>query len=63
MKEDEVIPPTGAVPGDVVILTKPLGTQVAVNVHSWLEDPARFEKVRVRGYALRILFCVCAGGR
>lgn len=28
--------PDGAVPGDVLVLTKPLGTQVAVNAHQWL---------------------------
>lgn len=25
-------------PGDVLVLTKPLGTQVAVNAHQWLEQ-------------------------
>ena len=25
-------------PGDVIVLTKPLGTQAAVNAHQWLED-------------------------
>lgn len=30
--------PDGAVPGDVLVLTKPLGTQVAVNAHQWLEQ-------------------------
>lgn len=29
------IPSDGAQPGDVLVLTKPLGTQVAVNVHEW----------------------------
>lgn len=29
--------PDNAVPGDVLILTKPLGTQVAVAVHQWLD--------------------------
>lgn len=33
--ENEFIKSDGAKPGDVVILTKPLGTQVAVNVHQW----------------------------
>ena len=31
----EYVPSDGAKVGDVVILTKPLGTQVAVNVHEW----------------------------
>ena len=30
--------PDGAVEGDVIILTKPLGTQIAVNAHQWLEQ-------------------------
>lgn len=29
--------PDNAVPGDVLVLTKPLGTQVAVAVHQWLD--------------------------
>jgi selenide,water dikinase len=33
--EDEIIRPTGAAPGDVLVLTKPLGTQVAVNCQEW----------------------------
>lgn len=33
-----VFRPDGAVPGDVLVLTKPLGTQVAVNAHQWLDQ-------------------------
>eukprot|EP01001_Neometanema_parovale_P006252 NODE_2624_length_1376_cov_86.573025_g2494_i0.p1 GENE.NODE_2624_length_1376_cov_86.573025_g2494_i0~~NODE_2624_length_1376_cov_86.573025_g2494_i0.p1 ORF type:complete len:315 (+),score=64.54 NODE_2624_length_1376_cov_86.573025_g2494_i0:174-1118(+) len=33
--EGDFIRPTGAIPGDVIILTKPIGTQVAVNCHQW----------------------------
>ena len=33
--KDEFIPSDGAQPGNAVVLTKPLGTQVAVNVHQW----------------------------
>lgn len=29
--------PDNAVPGDVLVLTKPLGTQVGVAVHQWLD--------------------------
>lgn len=29
--------PDQAVPGDVLVLTKPLGTQIAVNAHQWME--------------------------
>jgi len=34
----EFIMPDGAVPGDVLVLTKPLGTQVAVNLYQWMLD-------------------------
>ena len=34
----------GAKEGDVVILTKPIGTQVAVNVHQWRREANRFWK-------------------
>uniref|UniRef100_A0A3Q2ZUA6 selenide, water dikinase n=1 Tax=Kryptolebias marmoratus TaxID=37003 RepID=A0A3Q2ZUA6_KRYMA len=37
--------PDGAVPGDVLVLTKPLGTQVAVNAHQWL--PERWNKIKL----------------
>ena len=30
--------PDGAVEGDVIVLTKPLGTQISVNAHQWLEQ-------------------------
>lgn len=33
--EDEFVSSDGAQVGDVLVLTKPLGTQVAVNVHQW----------------------------
>jgi len=33
--EGEYVKSNGAMVGDVVVLTKPLGTQVAVNVHEW----------------------------
>lgn len=41
--EDEFVPSDGAQVGDVLVLTKPLGTQVAVNVHQWknLPNPSR----------------------
>merc|ERR1719427_270901 len=34
----EFIMPNAAEPGDVLVLTKPLGTQVACNAHQWLEQ-------------------------
>lgn len=36
-QQAEYIMPNQAMPGDVLILTKPLGTQVACNAHQWLE--------------------------
>jgi selenide,water dikinase len=35
VREEELVRPENAVPGDVVVLTKPLGTQPAVNAHQW----------------------------
>merc|ERR1712060_675377 len=33
--------PEGALPGDVLLLTKALGTQVAVNAHQWMEEEVK----------------------
>jgi selenide,water dikinase len=38
---NEFIMPVNARAGDVLVLTKPLGTQVAVNVNVWLQCPDR----------------------
>ncbi|XP_055327510.1 inactive selenide, water dikinase-like protein isoform X2 [Paramacrobiotus metropolitanus] len=47
VRAEEIIPPDGAQPGDVLILTKPLGTQIAVNAHQWLTtNPEKAAKVR-----------------
>jgi len=35
----EFILPVGALPGDVLVLTKPLGTQIAVNLNEWIQIP------------------------
>eukprot|EP00002_Diphylleia_rotans_P026657 TRINITY_DN5329_c0_g1_i1.p1 TRINITY_DN5329_c0_g1~~TRINITY_DN5329_c0_g1_i1.p1 ORF type:complete len:306 (-),score=54.61 TRINITY_DN5329_c0_g1_i1:629-1546(-) len=45
LREEEFIRPENAVVGDVLILTKALGTQVAVNAHQWLSRPANWSKV------------------
>ncbi|RDD44850.1 Selenide, water dikinase [Trichoplax sp. H2] len=42
---DEYIMPENAKVGDVLVLTKPLGTQIAVNAHQWLEEPSQWEKI------------------
>lgn len=34
--------PDNAIEGDVLVLTKPLGTQIAVNLHQWLADDTRW---------------------
>jgi selenide,water dikinase len=34
----EYVPSDGALPGDALVLTKPLGTQIAVNVHQWRRE-------------------------
>ncbi|KAL0622324.1 Selenide, water dikinase 2 [Plecturocebus cupreus] len=44
---NEFIMPDSAVAGDVLVLTKPLGTQVAVNSHQWLDNPERWNKVKM----------------
>lgn len=45
--EDEFILPVNAKVGDVVVLTKPLGTQLAVNAHQWLKtNPTRYDTIK-----------------
>ncbi|KAL4655484.1 selenide, water dikinase 2-like [Arapaima gigas] len=44
---NDFIMPDSAVPGDVLVLTKPLGTQVAVNAHQWLDMPDKWNKVKL----------------
>ena len=43
----EMIMPDNAVVGDVLVLTKPLGTQVAVNAHQWLDFPDRWNRIKL----------------
>uniref|UniRef100_A0A4W4GLA8 selenide, water dikinase n=2 Tax=Electrophorus electricus TaxID=8005 RepID=A0A4W4GLA8_ELEEL len=43
----DFIMPDGAIPGDVLVLTKPLGTQVAVNAHQWLDNPEKWNKIKL----------------
>lgn len=42
---DKIIMPDGAKAGEVLILTKPLGTQIAVNAHQWIDVPEKWEKI------------------
>jgi len=45
-QRDEFIAPDGACVGDVLVLTKPLGTQIAVNAHQWMDQKEdRWSKV------------------
>lgn len=44
---NEFIVPDNAVVGDVLVLTKPLGTQVAVSAHAWLEIAERWNRIRL----------------
>jgi len=44
-KEKDFIMPINAVDGDVIVLTKALGTQVAVNVKQWMRDDKRWSGV------------------
>ncbi|KAK2113291.1 Selenide, water dikinase 2 [Saguinus oedipus] len=44
---NEFIMPNSTVVGDVLVLTKPLGTQVAVNAHQWLDNLERWNKVKI----------------
>lgn len=41
----DIISPDNAVVGDVLVLTKPLGTQVAVNAHQWLENTEKWKRI------------------
>jgi len=46
--KDEFIVPENAVSGDVIVLTKPLGTQVAVNVSQWRYNEEKWN-LRING--------------
>ncbi|XP_055986124.1 selenide, water dikinase 1-like isoform X2 [Sorex fumeus] len=43
---NEFILPHGAVPGDVLVLTKPLGTQVSIMAHHWMDNPEKWNKIK-----------------
>lgn len=43
----EFISPDNAMVSDVLVLTKPLGTQVAVNAHQWIDNPDRWNKIKL----------------
>ncbi|GLG98799.1 SelD_2 protein [Gryllus bimaculatus] len=40
------IRPDSAAIGDVLVLTKPLGTQIAVTAHQWLQQPDHWNRIK-----------------
>lgn len=44
---NEFIMPDNAVVGDVLVLTKPLGTQVAVNAYQWLDQSDKWNRIKL----------------
>lgn len=44
--QTDIVSPNNAVVGDVLVLTKPLGTQIAVNAHQWLDQPEKWKKIQ-----------------
>lgn len=44
--DQEFIMPNQAKVGDVIVLTKPLGTQIAVNAHQWIEEPKYWDRIK-----------------
>ena len=48
LPRDKFVMPSAAVPGDVLICTKPLGTQVAVNLNQWMDlgDEGRMKDLK-----------------
>lgn len=47
LKDSDIIRPENAVAGDVLVLTKPLGTQLAVNMYEWLHTHRREELLTI----------------
>lgn len=48
--EEEMILPTGLQVGDVLVLTKPLGTQLAVNLQQWVRRPSPVYEKCIRSH-------------
>ncbi|XP_065079352.1 inactive selenide, water dikinase-like protein [Ochlerotatus camptorhynchus] len=46
-QQNDFIVPDNAIVGDVLVLTKALGTQVAVNVHQWLNQSERWNRIKL----------------
>jgi len=45
-RESGFIRPESAVVGDVLVLTKPLGTQVVVNAYQWMHQHGKFDRIK-----------------
>ena len=45
-REEDFIRPVKGEEGDVIVLTKPLGTQLAVNMFEWLRTAAKYNRVK-----------------
>lgn len=45
LKTSDFIKPVNAQPGDVLVLTKPLGTQICANYHQWLGIPEKWARI------------------
>lgn len=43
---EEILVPDNAVAGDVLVLTKPLGSSVATSVYQWMEIPDRWNRIK-----------------
>lgn len=43
----EILAPDNAASGDVLVLTKPLGTQVAVHAYQWLENADKWNRIKL----------------
>lgn len=43
----EILAPDNALVGDVLVLTKPLGTQVAVHAYQWLENAEKWNRIKL----------------
>jgi len=45
--QNEYIIPDKCNVGDVLVLTKPLGTQIAINCFQWLQNPSSWQKIKL----------------
>jgi len=58
--------PDNAMVGDVLVMTKPLGTQVAANAYQWLDVPDKWNRIKlvvgeddVRKACQRAMYSMC----